>query len=188
MTIRPVVSGPEKKSEVQALEMEEAKREEEIAEEREDSVSEKMREEREAEKPDDETQEEKQEEVIKEKIEETKDELLHSENLQEQTEEENRDKKKMELQQEIQSANHIIGDLFTGADWLGDPDDFDLLGYRPVEERSQAEADEEPTPRYRTIPAPNCGSRKCRNCTRWVWSTSSSWQWRMKVVPTTPPY
>ena len=94
---------PEKKSEVQALEMEAEEREEEIAEEREDSVSEKMREEREAEKPDDETQEEKQEEVIKEKIEETKDELLHSENLQEQTEEENRDKKKMELQQEIQS-------------------------------------------------------------------------------------
>lgn len=38
---------------------------------------------------------------------------------------------------------NIIGDLFTGADRLGDPDDLDLLGYRPVEERSQAEADED---------------------------------------------
>ena len=37
----------------------------------------------------------------------------------------------------------IIGDLFTSAYRLGDPDDFDLLGYRPVEERCQAEADED---------------------------------------------
>ena len=43
---------------------------------------------------------------------------------------------------DLYHLNHLIGDLFTGMDRLGDPDDFNLLGYRSIKERSQAEADE----------------------------------------------
>lgn len=35
---------------------------------------------------------------------------------------------------------------------------------------------------------PELWEQKVQELQRWVWSTSSSWQWRMKVVPTTPPY
>ena len=44
---------------------------------------------------------------------------------------------------DLDHLNHVIGDLFAGTNRLGDPDDLDLLGHRPVEERSQAEADED---------------------------------------------
>lgn len=43
---------------------------------------------------------------------------------------------------DLYHLNHLIGNLFTGTDRLSDPDDFDLLGYRPIKERSQAETDE----------------------------------------------
>ena len=44
---------------------------------------------------------------------------------------------------DLDHLNHVIGDLLAGTDGLGDPDDLDLLGYHPVEERSQPEADED---------------------------------------------
>ena len=43
---------------------------------------------------------------------------------------------------DLYHLNHLIGNLFTGTDRISDSDDFDLLGYRPIKERSQAETDE----------------------------------------------